>query len=190
MVKVYLAGPEVFVPNAREVLDRKIALARAAGFEPLAPGDLEIPPAPTRREFGENIYRVDEQLMMSADAIIANLTPFRGLHADVGTVFEVGFMRGRGKPVFAYSNITDTYYERLLGHYDGQVTMSPNGQMRGSDGMLVEDFEMNENLMLDGAIAAGGGAWETRDVPDARLYVDTSAFEAVLISAAHRLLGR
>jgi nucleoside 2-deoxyribosyltransferase len=25
-MKVYLAGPEVFLPNAREILDRKIAL--------------------------------------------------------------------------------------------------------------------------------------------------------------------
>ena len=28
---VYLAGPEVFLPNAREILDLKAALTRAAG---------------------------------------------------------------------------------------------------------------------------------------------------------------
>ena len=31
-VRVYLAGPEVFLPNAREVLDQKIALTKAAGL--------------------------------------------------------------------------------------------------------------------------------------------------------------
>ena len=42
-VKVYLAGPEVFLPNARELLDQKIALTRAAGLIPVSPGDLAIP---------------------------------------------------------------------------------------------------------------------------------------------------
>ena len=31
-LKIYLAGPEVFLPNAREMLDKKAAMARAAGF--------------------------------------------------------------------------------------------------------------------------------------------------------------
>lgn len=188
-MKVYLAGPEVFLPNARDVLDRKIARARAAGFEPVSPGDLEIPPAPTKRQFGENISRIDEQLMMSADAIIANLTPFRGLHADTGTVFELGFMCGRGKPAFAYSNVTDDHYARVLAYYGGRVETAADGRLRGPDGISVEDFEMNENLMLDGAIAARGGAWVTQDTPEATRYADTTAFEAVLRIAAERLLG-
>ena len=40
---VYLAGPEVFLSNAREMLDKKIALTREAGLIPISPGDLEIP---------------------------------------------------------------------------------------------------------------------------------------------------
>ncbi len=36
-VKVYLAGPEVFLPNAVEIQKEKAALARAAGFTPLVP---------------------------------------------------------------------------------------------------------------------------------------------------------
>lgn len=46
---VYLAGPEVFLPNAREVLDQKIALTREAGLIPVSPGDLEFP---NRHEVG------------------------------------------------------------------------------------------------------------------------------------------
>jgi nucleoside 2-deoxyribosyltransferase len=118
--------------------------------------------------------------MLAADAIIANLTPFRGLSADVGTVFELGFMRGRGKPCFTYSNVTATHYRRLVTHYDGRLVTAPGGESRGPDGLLVDDFEMNENLMLDGAVAASGGAWVTRDVPADVLYADTTTFEAVL----------
>lgn len=189
-VRVYLAGPEVFLPNAREVLDKKIALARAAGFVPVSPGDLEIPPAPSKRQFGENISRIDEQLMNSADAIIANLTPLRGLHADTGTVFELGFMCGQGKPAFAYSNVKADHYQRVLAYYGGKVATAEDGRLRGPDGLSVEDFEMNENLMLDGGIAARGGAWVTNDAPEATRYADTTAFEAVLKIAAERLLRR
>jgi nucleoside 2-deoxyribosyltransferase len=187
-VKVYLAGPEVFLSDARDVLDRKIRLTREFGFDPVAPGDLDIPPGRTRRELGENIYLVDRQLMLSSDAIIANLTPFRGLHADVGTVYELGFMCGRGKPAFAYSNVADTHYQRLLAHYGGQVTAAPDGQLRGADGCLVEDFDMIENLMIDGAIAASDGAFETHAAPEDRRYSDLTAFRAVLGVAARKLL--
>src|SRR3569623_2004801 len=111
-VKVYLAGPEVFLPNAREQLDRKIALTRAAGLVPVSPGDLTIPRHEDPHEQGLAIYRIDEQVMLSADAIIANLTPFRGHSADPGTVFELGFMCGQGKPAFAYTYVAANHYAR------------------------------------------------------------------------------
>jgi nucleoside 2-deoxyribosyltransferase len=190
MVRVYLAGPEVFLLNAREALDRKIVLTRNVGLEPVSPGDLEIPPAPTKRRYGENISRINEQLMTSADAIIANLTPFRGLHADPGTVFELGFMCGLGKAAFAYSNVIDDHYQRVLAYYGGQVSTAPDGRLRGPDGLSVEDFGMNENLMLDGAIAARGGAWVNHDAPAGQRLYDTTAFERVLIIAAEKLLGQ
>lgn len=189
-MKVYLAGPEVFLPNAREVLDQKIALTRAAGLVPITPGDLEIPEAPTKRQFGENISAIDEKMMNSADAVIANLTPFRGLHADTGTVFELGFMCGQGKPAFAYSNVKANHYERIVAYYAGRVAVAPDGRLRGPDGLSVEDFEMNENLMLDGGIAVRGGSWVTRDAPSDARYSDLAAFEDILAIAAAKLLGR
>jgi nucleoside 2-deoxyribosyltransferase len=99
-------------------------------------------------------------------------------------------MCGRGKPAFAYSNVTDTYHKRLLAYYAGQVALAHNGQTRGPDGMLIENFDMNENLMLDCGIAAAGGAWVTRDALDTQRYTDTATFEVVLTIAAQQLLGR
>jgi nucleoside 2-deoxyribosyltransferase len=133
-------------------------------------------------------YRMDTQLMMSADAIIANLTPFRGLHADAGTVFELGFMCERGKPAFAYSNVVDNHFRRVVSYYGGKVEAAPDGRLRGKDGSLVEDFDINENLMIDGGIAASGGAFETHQATDAQRYSDITAFKAVLAIAAQRLL--
>ena len=52
-------------------------------------------------------------MMDAADAIIANLTPFRGPGADSGTVYELGYMAGRGKPCFGYSNDPSLYADRV-----------------------------------------------------------------------------
>jgi nucleoside 2-deoxyribosyltransferase len=179
-MKVYLAGPEVFLPNAREQLDRKIALTRAAGLIPVSPGDLTIPETPTRRERALAISAIDETLMNSADAIIANLTPFRGVAADPGTVYELGFMCGQGKLAFAYSNTTADHFSRVSDYYRGLVTPDGDGHLRGPDGTLLEDFDMAENLMLDGGVESRGGKVVVRDVPPERLYTDTAAFEECL----------
>jgi nucleoside 2-deoxyribosyltransferase len=179
-MRVYLAGPEVFLPNAREQLDCKVALTRAAGLVPVSPGDLAIPETPTPRERAIAISAIDEQLMNSADAIIANLTPFRGIAADTGTVYELGFMCGQGKQAFAYSNVAADHFSRVSDYYGGIIAPGADGHLRGPDGMLLEDFDMAENLMLDGGVESRGGRVIVRDVPLERLYTDTAAFEECL----------
>ena len=42
--------------------------------------------------------------MRGCDAMIVNLTPFRGPSADVGSAYEMGFMRELGRTIFAYTN--------------------------------------------------------------------------------------
>ena len=58
---VYLAGPEVFLPNAREILDLKAALTREAGLIPVSPGDLEFPRTDSKWELGLAISRSEER---------------------------------------------------------------------------------------------------------------------------------
>ncbi len=55
-------------------------------------------------DFWFSIFRADIAMMEACDVIIANLTPFRGPSADAGTLTEIGWFLGRGKPVFGYSN--------------------------------------------------------------------------------------
>jgi nucleoside 2-deoxyribosyltransferase len=184
---VYLAGPEVFLPNAREILDLKIALTREAGLVPVSPGDLEFPPTNSKWELGLAISAIDEKLMHSADAIIANLTPFRGIAADTGTTFELGFMCGLGKPVFAYTNVAANHFARVLDYYQGAVAEGADGHKRGPDGLSVEDFEMIDNLMLHGGVVNRGGAVVVGDAPAERLYSDMAAFQSVLELAAAKL---
>jgi nucleoside 2-deoxyribosyltransferase len=186
MKKLYIAGPEVFLPNARQQMDRKAALVRQYGFEPLCPGDLDIPPQKTKKAFGLAISRVNEGMMNEADGIIANLTPFRGEWADVGTVFELGYMCARGKLIAAYSNVADDHYKRLLRYYDNQITEGPDGYKRGPDGLSLEDFEMADNLMLDGGVERRGGIVATHNAAIGEIYTDLTAFEACLKHLAAR----
>lgn len=188
-MKVYLAGPEVFLPNAREILDEKIALTREAGFVPVSPGDLEIPRMPTPLTQGLEISRIDEQLMSSADAIIANLTPYRGIAADTGTVFELGFMSGRGKVAFAYTNVRADFHTRIRDWYGAPLVEDATGRLRGPDGLSVENFGMIDNLMLDGGVLARGGSVIVGNAAPERLYTDMAAFRMVLSVAAKRLLA-
>ncbi|TWB57402.1 nucleoside 2-deoxyribosyltransferase [Rhizobium sp. ERR 922] len=187
-MRAYLAGPEVFLPNAREILDRKIALARSYGFTPVSPGDLAVPETETRRQRGLAISSINEKLMMSADLIIANLTPFRGVAADIGTAFELGFMCARGCPAFAFSNCLDNHFERVSRLYGGEVQLGEDGRHRGPDGMALENFDMTDNLMLDGGIATRDGVIVTRQVAADQLFLDLTAFEECLGLAAKNLL--
>src|SRR6202035_2747942 len=96
MTKVYLAGPDVFLPDAVEIGRRKVELCTRHGLTGLYPLDNAIDLAATDASL--QIFRGNEAMMQSADAIIANLTPFRGPGADAGTVYELGYMAGHGKP--------------------------------------------------------------------------------------------
>mgnify|MGYP001954749100 CR=1 FL=1 len=147
-IKIYLAGPEVFLPNAAEVLAAKCELVRAAGFIPLAPGDAQVNPDLPAFEKGLAINAIDEGLMQDADAVIANLTPFRGVSADVGTAYELGFMAASGKPVFAYTNDARPYADRVQAAL--LVMKLPDGTARDASGLMVEEFAMADNLMLHG----------------------------------------
>jgi nucleoside 2-deoxyribosyltransferase len=186
--KVYLAGPEVFLINAREILDLKASIAREAGFIPLSPGDLQIPPAETKIAHGCNINAIDEQMMIEADAIIANLTPFRGIAADTGTSFELGFMCALGKAVFAYTNVADNHFARISGYYDGAVAADEHGRFRGDDGLSVENFDMADNLMLHGGIHRRGGTVIIGNASPEAVYTDLTAFRQCLAVAAQKLL--
>jgi nucleoside 2-deoxyribosyltransferase len=184
---VYLAGPEVFLANAREILDIKIALTREAGLIPIAPGDLEHPKTESAWELGLAIARIDEQLMDAADAIIANLTPFRGIAADTGTCFELGYMCAQGKPAFAYTNVRAGNGERTRGYYAGNVTRDDHGLLRGPDGIMIEDMGFVDNLMLHGGVVNRGGAVVVGDAAEGELYTDMTAFRRVLEIAAAKL---
>lgn len=150
--KVYLAGPEVFLSNAPEVLAKKLEICRSFGWEGLSPVDNEVDPTGLSKEgIATAIYEGNLEMMRKADAVIANITPFRGPHMDPGTAFEVGFFAALGKPVMVYTQHPDELVERVVDWSQGQVSQSPHG-LRDRNNHLIEDFGLRENLMIESAI--------------------------------------
>jgi nucleoside 2-deoxyribosyltransferase len=145
---IYLAGPDVFLPNAVHLGAAKKALCEAAGFTGLFPLDSDIPPGAGQ---DAAIYRANARMMAAATFGIFNLTPFRGPSADVGTVFELGLMAGMGKTVFGYTNDPRPARARVP-----HATLRPNGDWRDAQDLLVEDFGNADNLMIDHCLAASG----------------------------------
>ena len=89
-MKIYLAGPDVFLHDAVDIGRRKVEMCKRHGLVGLYPLDNAIDPA--AEDASLRIFRGNETMMIEADAIIANLTPFRGPGADAGTVYELGYM--------------------------------------------------------------------------------------------------
>ncbi|WP_430461860.1 nucleoside 2-deoxyribosyltransferase [Thalassolituus sp. LLYu03] len=181
MKRIYLAGPEVFLPNANELGLRKKQLCRDYGFEGLFPLDTEIRMGDDNENLGFVISRANEGLIHDADIIIANLTPFRGASADVGTVYELGLARGLGKILLGYSNDPTPFTQRTFALFgDGPLHLHNPGELHDRNGLKIEEFGLNDNLMIDGGIHAASGEFLLHDATDSQRFTDLTAFERLL----------
>ena len=136
-MKLYLAGPDVFRPDAASWAGRVRELCRTAGHEALIPQDDDIPATAAA------IYRSNLQRIAAADAVLANLNPFRGDEPDSGTCVEIGYALALGKTVIAYADDLRPLRERLRAGGPGA-----DGRWRDAAGHSVEDFGLPLNLML------------------------------------------
>lgn len=139
-MKAYLAGPDVFRPDALEWATQARALCRAQGIEALVPLDGDAQSA-------EGIYFQNIALIRAADVVIANLNAFRGAEPDSGTSFEVGFAIALGKRVIAYVAEADAIIERVA-RWQGGALDRADKRLLDRDGLIVEDFGLPLNLML------------------------------------------
>jgi nucleoside 2-deoxyribosyltransferase len=181
--RAYLAGPEVFLPNKAEVFAAKAALCDRYGVEPAPPMDAAAL-APGDR-LSRQIYQRNIKLMDAADLIIANLSPFRGPSADVGTVFELGYGFAKGLPVFGYSNDPRNYLDRVEA-FLGPSTPGKDGQKYDRDGYAIEDLDLADNLMIDETLEGFGGVFRPSGGVPGDLS-DLGQFERCLVYAVAHL---
>ena len=141
----------MFLPNAAAHARAKVAICARYNIEgcpPLAEDADDLTRLPDQQAW-RAIFARCVGLMEASDFVIANLTPYRGASADAGTLIEVGWFLGRGRKVFGYSNTATPFAERS--HALLQVLPDP------VPGLTVEGFGLADNLMVPGAVLAGGG---------------------------------
>jgi nucleoside 2-deoxyribosyltransferase len=186
-LRAYLAGPDIFLPAAAQWAERKKQVCAQYGLTGVSPLD-DLPDRPpelgTLPEWRRIALR-NEALIRSCDLMIANLTPFRGPSADVGTVYELAFMRALDRPVFGYATTATGFTARTLGFARGHggATAAPDRSWRDADGMLIEQFGRFDNLMIEAGILASGGILVTDEIPPERRWTDLTVFERCVRAA-------
>jgi nucleoside 2-deoxyribosyltransferase len=140
--KVYLAGPAVFKCNSDEIAGQLKGLCLKFGMLGLYPLDAEISDQGQGPAFlARAIREANISLIRQSDAVLADMTPFRGPGMDGGTAYEMGYAAALGLPVFAWSDAVGEYRSRVEA-------------LQMADNMKVEDFGLADNLMM---------AWGTAD---------------------------
>jgi nucleoside 2-deoxyribosyltransferase len=187
MTRVYLAGPDVFLPDATAWMERKKAICAGfhlVGVSPL--DDLMNEPAEwSALPDWRRIALRNEAHIRGCAAVVANLTPFRGPSADVGTVYEIGFARGLGLKIFGYATVAAAFLDRTLCAIGGG-RQAVDGSWWDPDGLLVEQFGLFDNLMIEGGITESGG---TLIREDQDRWNDLSVFERCVQAAAKTIQG-
>ncbi|MES2710810.1 MAG: nucleoside 2-deoxyribosyltransferase [Pseudomonadota bacterium] len=186
-MRVYLAGPEVFLADAEAIAAAKKAVCAAHGLIGVFPTDHRPDAGGAPPEEHRRIYRLNEAHIRDCDALIANLTPFRGPSADSGTAYELGFMRALARPVLAYTNTHRDFASRTLAHLSPHVRRRDAATWEDEDGMAIEAFGLADNLMLDGGVLESGFAVEREDVPPEARWRDLTAFTRCVASLAATL---
>jgi len=148
-LKIYIAGPDVFYPDAVEVGIAKRKICEKHGFKGIFPLDL-LPNDLFTSKYDHNqqakiIQKACIDGIRDCDILVANMTPFRGTGMDNGTAVEMGAAHMINKPVFGYSADGRSYLDKVVSA-QGDCTVS-EGNSYDSKGQLIEDFNKIDNCM-------------------------------------------
>ena len=142
--RIYLAGPDVFRPDAAEHGRRVVALCAQHGFEAVFPLESALPTGLPPRALARHIYQANIAHIAACDAVVANLEFFRGPEPDSGTCFEVGYAIALGKPVVGYVPESGSFAERIRQRHPHAV----GDGLVDAAGWQLEEFGLPLNLML------------------------------------------
>lgn len=156
---LYLAGPEVFLPDAVTVVEAQRTVCRALGLDPISPLDKDDGAGDQTVSRADRIFAGNIALIEAADAVVANIAPFRGPDPDAGTAFEVGYAHARGKPIYLWADDASTSAERVAQHY-GPLHTRADGMLADRNDAMVEQFGAPVNLMLASPATVVLGSFE------------------------------
>lgn len=144
LIKVYFAGPDVFRNDVLNYFDTVSLMCDSVfpNIYPIYPIDNSI-----ESKDSKIIYDINVEKIKQSDCIVAYLTPFRGISADVGTCVEIGMAVAFKKHIVGYydgwmpekykDRVSD-YYDIVSDYYDWETELFP----------VVEDFDLYDNLMV------------------------------------------
>lgn len=147
MTKIYIAGPDVFRPDALPFFQDVRDHAAQHDLVCLIPIDAEIEAKASSPEaVSAKIFHSNCDMIRNADMVLANMAPFRGLEPDSGTLFEVGMAYALEKPVILYDvDANLTMLDRIF--RAGQLAHFGNGHPVDVHGVMIENFGLPFNLM-------------------------------------------
>jgi nucleoside 2-deoxyribosyltransferase len=167
--RLYLAGPDVFRFDVDDAAAELKRLCAAHGAEGRFPLDNALAPGP---DLPARIRAANMAMIRGCDAVVANMTPFRGPSMDPGTAYEMGAAAALGKIVAGYTADPRPYLDRVRAF---AATSRAGAVERDADGFAVEEFDapLCDNLMMAcgmlgpfgraaDAIAAAVEAWRGR----------------------------
>lgn len=144
MKKIYIAGPDVFEKEAKQIGLKYSQLCSNYGYVGLYPLDNSIDFNQTKKKTALDIFQANQMLIDESDVVIANLNSFRGKEADSGTVWECGYAFAKNKKVYAYMNSTKSY----LNQFSLDEKKDVDGITLDLEDKMIEDFDYPLNLML------------------------------------------
>ena len=148
---VFLAGPDLWFPDAAALQARRLALCASAGFQAVSPPMGAGLAEDDRSEVAaRSLYADALAALRGADAVVANLTPWRGPSCDPATAFLAGFAAALAKPMVAYLNVADEEEADPRGRVEALMGSAPDvvGRWRDVNDCEVEDFYLPETVLL------------------------------------------
>ena len=147
---IWLAGPDVWLPDFEAQAARQRTHCIDAGFTGLTPDPVPQGSDHSSELEARELYAARMARLRQADAGVVNLTPWRGPSADPGAAFETGVLAGLGRPIFAYLNVPDESQAEYVDRVDSFVGAQRDeaGVWRDGDGCVVEDYGLPETVML------------------------------------------
>lgn len=143
-LKVYVAGPDVFAPNQKDIFETRKNILITLDFIPLCPMDNEITWGPDITRNSRMVFDGNVKMIIDADIVLANCNDFRGQCIDDGTAFEIGYASS-----FAA--------KMIIGYRNSVVPMKDRYGDKDYAGWNNEDFGDPINLMMMNAIRRSGG---------------------------------
>jgi len=144
--RIYLAGPGVFYPDPLAECERLKSICKDNGLEGVFPLDAELDLSKMNKQDGARaIYDANIDLIRSCQGMMADMQAFRGPGMDGGTAFEMGYAKALGLKIVGYGcdgnylDRTRRFYGKLM--MQGSIETDPSG-------LMVEDFDIGDNLMM------------------------------------------